>query len=377
MKFLKSKPRLVAFAPIDLKDAIVRLLDGFGNDTNSPTVDTGGASQGASVIPLTEASMGITVPVGAHVKFAGDETKYEVTARTLNAAGEDEIQTLGSIASTSGNWTLTITLPGNTAVTTANLAFNATSGSIQTAVDNALAGLAVNGVNYTAGDVTVAGGPINTTPVTLTFDGASVDKLNIAPVVTNDVDLNDSTPPVVTETNRGVPAGSTDDITITPVLAIALSGGEAVTFLPIELEIKIGEGNFTYDENREVEFIRDRGTLDTYREGDEQPMDVTFDFTWEFIKAISGATTPTIEDALKQQGPAAVWTSSNTADPCAAYVVDIEIVNAPDCGGILAEVIRLPLFFYTQLSHDTDAAQVSVTGQCNATRAVITRTENP
>lgn len=376
MKFLQTKPCLVAFAPIDLKDATVRLKDGFGNSTYTPTVGSGGASSGASTVSLTEGTMGLTVPVGAHVKFAGDDTKYDVTARTINASGEDEVQTLGSIASTSGNFTIGITLPGNDAVTTANISFDAAAAAIQTAVDNACSGLAVNGVDYTAGDIAVTGGAINSMDVVLTFSGASVDKLPIAAVTTADVDLSDSTPPTVTETNGGVEAGATDTISISPTLAVTLTGGEAVTFLPIELEIKLGEGNFTYDENRELEFIRDRGILDTYREGDEQPLDVAFDFTWEFINAISGATTPSIEQALKQTGPASTWTSSNTADPCAAYVVDIEIINAPNCTGILAEVIRLPQFFYTQLSHDSDAASVSVTGQCNATEAVITRTDD-
>lgn len=377
MKFLQIRPSLVAFAPIDLKDATVRLKDGFGNGDYTPTVAAGGATAGASTVPLTEATMGKTVPVGAHVQFAGDTTKYAVTARTLNATGEDEVQSLAAIASTSGNWTLTITLPGNTAVTTGNLTFDETAVNIQTAVDAACAGLAVDGIDYTAGDIAVTGGPINTTPVVLTFSGASVDKLPIAAVTTNDVDLSDSAPPVVSETNGGVEAGATDSIDITPVLAATLSGGENVTFLPIELDIKLGEGNFTYDENREVEFIRDRGRLDSFREGDEQPMDVSFDFTWEFLSAISGAATPSIEQALKKEGPASTWTSSNTSDPCAPYVVDIEVINAPACDGtILAEVIVLPEFFYTQLSHDSDAASVSISGQCNATKAVITRTNS-
>lgn len=373
MKFLKALPKLVGFAPIDLKDAIVRLKDGFSNGDSSPTV-AGVESIGATVIELTESSMETTVPVGAHVMFDGDDQKYDVTARTINAAGEDEVQTLGQIASVSGTWTLTITLPGNDPVTTAAVDFDATSAELQTAIDNALAGLIVDGVTYTAGDVAVTGTAINSTDLVLTFSGNSVEKRDIALVTANDVSLSDMTPPVETETNKGVPAGSTQSITISPALVVALSGGEAITFLPIELEIKIGEGNFTYDENREIEFIRDRGVLDTYRLGDEQPMDVAFDFTWEFITAIAGADTPTIEEALKRTNAAATWTSTNP-DTCAAYCVDIEIINAPDCGDILAEVIKLPMFLYTQLSHDTDAAQVSVTGQCNATQAVITRTD--
>jgi hypothetical protein len=353
-------------------------LDGFGNLTYSPVVDTGGASAGASVIPLSKGTMGITVPVGSHVTFAGDATKYEVTARVVDAVGQDEIQSAAQIASVSGNFTYDITLPGNTVVSTGNIAFDATGATVQTAVDAALAGLVVNGVTYTAGDLAVTGGAINAGAHTFTFSGASVDKLDITTQITStDVDLSDSTPPVMSTTTNGAEAGSTDSVTITPVLVTTLTGGEAVTFAPIELEIKLGEGNFTYDENREVEYIRDRGRLDTYREGDEQPLDVAFDFTWEFIKAISGSGTPTIEEALKNTGEASTWTSSNTSDPCAPYVVDIEIINAPNCAGILAEVIKLPLFFYTQLAHDSDAASVSVTGQCNVTDAVITRTADP
>lgn len=375
MKFLKALPKLVGFAPIDLKDAIIRLKDGFSNGDSSPTV-AGTENIGDTVIELTQSSMETTVPVGAHVMFEGDDTKYVVTARTINAAGEDEVQNLGEIASTSGNWTLTITLPGNDPVVTGNLGFAITAAALQTAVDLALAGLIVDGVTYTAGDVVVTGTDINSAGgLTLTFSGNSVEKRDIAMVVATDVDLDDMTPPVETETNKGVPAGSTESITVDPPLVTALAALDDVTFLPIELEIKIGEGNFTYDENREIEFIRDRGILDTYRLGDEQPMDVSFDFTWEFITAIAGADTPTIEEALKRTNAAATWTSTNP-DACAAYCVDIEIVNAPDCGDILAEVIELPMFLYTQLSHDTDAAQVSVTGQCNATEAVITRTDS-
>lgn len=374
MKFLKALPKLVGFAPIDLKDAIVRLKDGFSNGDSTPLVDAS-ESIGATLIELEESSMETTVPVGAHVKFASFDTKYTITARTINAAGEDEVQTMLTSTATGGTFSMEITLPGLSMIETAQIAYNATAGTIQTAIDTALAGAIVAGVTYTAGDLAVTGGPAHTTSVVFTFSGNSVKKRNIAMLVVDGALLTGGTAGAISETNRGVPAGSTTSITISPTLVDALSADDSVTFLPIELEIKIGEGNFTYDENREIEFIRDRGILDTYRLGDEQPMDVSFDFTWEFITAIAGATTPTIEEAFKRTNAAATWTSSNP-DECAAYTVDIEIINAPDCGGVLAEVIKLPMFLYTQLSHDTDAAQVSVTGQCNATQAVITRTDD-
>lgn len=140
------------------------------------------------------------------------------------------------------------------------------------------------------------------------------------------------------------------------------------------LEIKIGEGTLTYDETRNMEYTLDRGLLDTVREGDEAPMDVRFDFTWEFLKAVSttGAGTPTVEDALKQRGEAAGWVSSS-ADPCEPYCVDVEIDYVPPCGGELSEIITLPDFRYESLAHDISAGTVSVTGKCNATQAAIVR----
>lgn len=373
MEFLRSKPRLVAYAPFDLKNATIYLLDGFGNNGASPTV-SGAHSGGATTIAITSGTMPETVPVGASVKFSGDTTKYFVTNRVAAGTAVDEQQSITAVASTSGTWSLSITLPGNVAITTGALAFDITSNDLETAIDTALAGQVVNGVAFTAGDITVSGGPADTSPLTLDFDGASVAGTDIALVSTNDIDLNDSTPGTPSETIKGYPVGATSSIDINPVLASALSGGEAITFGPQELEIKLGEGNFTYDENREIEFLRDRGVLDTYKEGDEQPMDVSFDFTWEYLASVGSI--PTIEEALKGEGAASDWVSSNTADPCAPYCVDVEIVNAPDCGTVLDEVVTLPQFLYTTLSHDSDASSVAVTGQCNAKKATILRTND-
>jgi len=140
------------------------------------------------------------------------------------------------------------------------------------------------------------------------------------------------------------------------------------------LEVKIGEGTLTYDERKNIEYVRDRGLLDTVKEGDEEPIDVRFDFTWEFLQAVSttAAGTPTVEDALKQRGEASGWVSSSS-DPCEPYAVDIEVDYVPPCGGELDEIITLPDFRYTSLAHDLSAGTVAVTGQCNATDALIVR----
>jgi hypothetical protein len=140
------------------------------------------------------------------------------------------------------------------------------------------------------------------------------------------------------------------------------------------LEVKIGDGAMSYTENREMEYRLDRGELDTVREGDDQPMEVSMDFVWEFITAVTSLDLlPTIEDAIKKRGLASTWVSSDTADPCSPYAVDIEIEHDPPCGGEQREIILLPDFRWESLEHNAVDAQVSMTGRCNSKEAVITR----
>lgn len=129
--------------------------------------------------------------------------------RTVTGAGVDEVQTLAQIASTSGNWTLTFTIPGTVLpVTTASLSFDISNTELETAID--VAATAAEVVGWTNGDISVSGvADINAGDLVMTFDGTSVAKKVIAPCTTADVDLNDSTPPVVAETTPGwAPTGS-------------------------------------------------------------------------------------------------------------------------------------------------------------------------
>ena len=141
-----------------------------------------------------------------------------------------------------------------------------------------------------------------------------------------------------------------------------------------ELEVKIGEGNLTYTEAKTIEYTLDRGTIDEVREGDQVPMDVRMDFVWEYLKGPSGSgTTPTVEDALKQRGPAAAWVSTD-ADTCRPYAVDLEILYEPvpaSCGD--RETITLPDFRYESLDHDLRAGTVACAGRCNAVEAAVVR----
>jgi hypothetical protein len=134
------------------------------------------------------------------------------------------------------------------------------------------------------------------------------------------------------------------------------------------ITVKIGQGNLTYTERRELEYITDRGSLDTVRQGDDQPVEVRMDFQWDQLTDSSGGTA-TVEDALKQEGGAAGWTSSDTANACNPYAVDLEVTVAPGCTGMATNVITFPDFRWDQLDHDLPAGTVSCVGRSNATEA--------
>jgi len=142
------------------------------------------------------------------------------------------------------------------------------------------------------------------------------------------------------------------------------------------LEIRIGEGNLNYTETKNMEYKLNRGLLDEVREGDEAPIDVTFDFVWDYLRgpsSVSGSGgTPTIEDALKQVGAAAAWTSSDS-DACRPYAVDLVILYTPDCSTGDQEEITLPDYRFESLAHDLSAGTVASSGKCNATNAIVVR----
>jgi hypothetical protein len=94
-----------------------------------------------------------------------------------------------------------------------------------------------------------------------------------------------------------------------------------------------------------------------------------FDFFWEYIRSASTGATPTVEEALKNIGGAADWTSTDS-DTCRPYAVDIEVEYIPACTGA-AEQITFADFRYEQLDHDLRAGTVSCSGKCNSTQPNI------
>lgn len=166
-------------------------------------------------------------------------------------------------------------------------------------------------------------------------------------------------------------SSATTSITFTPGLDAAVLDNAVITVQPHQLEVKVGEGNMQYTEKRNIEYVLDRGALDTVREGDEEPVEVRLDFTWEFLRSdVSGI--PTIEDALKNRGEASTWTTSSS-DTCEPYAVDLLIWYNPPCAGEKDEEILLQDFRWEQLEHNASEGQVSLTGKCNVKEATVSR----
>lgn len=138
-----------------------------------------------------------------------------------------------------------------------------------------------------------------------------------------------------------------------------------------QVEIKVGEGTLTYTESREMEYTLNRGLLDTVREGDEVPMDVSFDLIWEELRSTTSSSV-TVEDALKFTGGAASWVSTS-ADACEPKALDIELHHDPACTTQQLEVITLSDFRWESIDHDVADGTLSVTGRCNAKVATIVR----
>lgn len=155
---------------------------------------------------------------------------------------------------------------------------------------------------------------------------------------------------------------------------LTIRDGTAVT--PKETIVKIGEGNFTWSEKRNIEYVLNRGLLDTTREGDQVPVDIRFDFVWEHLKSHSAATVATPYEALKKIGEASDWVSS-AADVCEPYAVDLELEHTPPCAGVgnVPEVIVFSDFRWESLDQDLRAGTVSASGKANITAPTITRTE--
>jgi len=167
-------------------------------------------------------------------------------------------------------------------------------------------------------------------------------------------------------------AGPTTAITFTPALGVGTYLDDGVlTFLPQQLDIKVGEGNLTYTEHNEYQYLLDRGDLDTVREGNQVPMDVKLECVFEHITTGTSETISPL-DALKGIKAAVEWVNAS-ADPCEPYCVDLIIVYTPPCGVAQVETTTFPEFRSEQREINYKDATIAVTGKCKVIEPIVVR----
>lgn len=137
------------------------------------------------------------------------------------------------------------------------------------------------------------------------------------------------------------------------------------------IDVKIGEGDLSYSEKRQVDFVKSRGGLDTARENEEVPMEVSLVAVWEHITAAAGEPI-TIEDALKRRNGASAWASASP-DPLAPYCVNIILIDTPACVSASKETLVFPQFHRIELAHSLKDGTIAIKGTCNATEPQVTR----
>lgn len=335
-------------ARIELRDATIYIRDGFGGTALVDDSSISGGHTSLGIDTLANLPNGrTTVPIGARFTIA----TVANTVFTVSAQNANQQYTLTITDATGGDFDLVVD-----GLAVDDIAYNADAAAIQAAI------IAVIG----AGNCVVTG----TGPFVVEFIG---DYLGMAVVATiDDTDLTGAggEEGTLVELHEG---GTTWEVSFSPALDAGdlPSNDDAITFLPIQIEIKIGDGNLTYTENKEYEYLLDRGDLDTVREGNEVPMDVSLEFVYEFVTTgTSEEVTPV--DALKGKGGALDWTSAS-ADQCEPYCVDIVIVHNPPCGTAQEEHTTFPEFRHDSLEFDLSAATISVTGRCNVSEPVIER----
>jgi hypothetical protein len=338
-------------AQIELRNATIRLKDGFGGSAavNDTIMSGDSAFEIDTVADLTDDAT--VIYPGARLTVVGSSVTHTVTASNGNEVFEIDVD--GSMSGT-----FTVTVNGQT--TTAQM-YNDSAANVEADLE-ALSTVGAGNVSVEkVGDV-----------YTIEFIG---DLANTELTVSaNLASLMGGMSPAAAQVHNG---GTTWELTVAPAFTTSGTGipstSAVITFLPAQVDVKIGDGNLTWTEAREFEYVLDRGDLDTVKEGDQQPMEVNIDFVYEFYSNGSGGEwNPSPIDFLKRAGEAANL-SNTSSDPCEPFACDIELFYDVPCGSEQDETITFPDFRYESLEFDLGEATISVGGRCNATQPISVR----
>lgn len=366
LQYMQSVPVNTSYAYFDLKNAEIYILDGYGTANGGPT---GYLANSAGTNEQQTLTFSGTMASGSYKLTFRGETTGTISTYTA-AAAKAALAALTAIGGASN-----IDVTGTTGTGPFTVEFK----GVLAGIDQPLIGVTANSL------MTSAPAAITVTPATSVPGVAAADAGDDTLVVDSGAGAVIAVGDVVTFTNTDpnqidateytvtakVDSTFTTSITFTPDLVVGVQDDAPVTVSPHTLNVKLGDGSFSYTEKKAREYKKNRGKLDSVRNGDEDPLEVKLDFGWIYIKSSTGEDL-TVEDVLKQQGQAANWITAGH-DPCEPYCVTMRIKYIPPCTNAKDEVIDLAEFRYEELQHDTKTAMIACTGKCNLTQPTVTR----
>lgn len=134
-----------------------------------------------------------------------------------------------------------------------------------------------------------------------------------------------------------------------------------------EVTVTIGDGDLSVTETRNLEYLLDRGVLSSVREGDDVPVEVSFDCRWEKIAGDGSGGADDIYKILKGIDP---YTTSTDTDTCAPYACDIVVAYDPTCG-VGSGTMTLPDFRMEKCDFSFKNGTLSFSGKCNVTAPTL------
>ena len=210
----------------------------------------------------------------------------------------------------------------------------------------------------------------------VTLDIGSVvlntDETDMVPIGARFTIAGETNSPIHTVTAR-TPAdsGPTTNIVFTPAVVNDVAADAVITVLNQQIEIRIGDGDLSWTESREVLYDLDRDVLDDVRLGPEQPLEVNAAFVFEWASTGTGEAISPI-DAIKRINDASEWVSSDS-DQCRPYSVDIVCDHIVPCGTNQDQRFTFEDFRWESLEYSIQDAAITLSGRCNRTDALVER----
>ena len=321
---------------------------------------------GATSLTITSVSLnnlsGNVVPIGARFQIAGETNPivHTVTSRTEGSGtgGASEVQTVAVTNATGGTFKLLWNGQEST-----EIGYDADAATVAAALAPLVGAVSNISVTGSLGSWTV------------TFAGTLANAPQ--PLLQTDVSelIGTNAYVAIAETTLGVvPTGTsgTTAITFSPALtAGTYAATPAITFQPQQVYIKIGDGNLTYTEHRDYQYLLDRGLLDTVREPKDVPMDVKLDAVYEHITSGTSDNVCPMERAegAQQRGGMGQFGSRRLRAVLRGRAGGLQPALRP----VNRETTVFPMFRAETREINYSAATIVFTGKCMAKEPTVYR----